>query len=329
MAFIEAHPDATMFHHPAWMRMLSAVYGYRIFAVCARDGSTIRAGIPFADVRSPLTGNRWVSLPFADHCQPLLDPAHPAAGDEVIDHLKRSQGSETPAIVIHWDLPSSGRPLQQYGFVLHTLDLGDDESALFQSLDRGPRNNVRRAEREGVTVRECASWEECEAFYRLQVMTRRRLGVPVQPRALFRGVWHHIVEPGLGFVLLAYQDQTPIAGGVFFRFKAVLHYKYSAGDDKYRASQANAAVLWKALQQGIARGSRRLDFGRSATTDAGICEFKRRWGATETDLPYTVLAERVPANRAAQSSALVRSLIRHSPDFVCRWTGQLLYRHFA
>ncbi len=294
-----------------------------------RDGSRIRAGVPFAEVRSRLTGNRWVSLPFSDHCQPLIDRDAPDASDVLLDYLKARQESEAPTIQLRWPVASSRVPFRQGGFVLHTLRLPEDEAALLRSLDRRVRQNVKHAERDGVAVTECASWKEFEAFYRLQVMTRKRIGVPVQPVSFFRAVWEHLIEPGLGFVLVAYKDRIPLAGGVFLTSGSTVHYKYSAADVRYKGLEGPSAVIWSGLQRALAIGRRRVDLGRTATSDAGICEFKRRWGATETDLPYSILAGRAPDAAAFEVDGLIRAVIRNAPTFVCRWTGEVFYRHFA
>jgi hypothetical protein len=329
MAFIEAHPDATVFHHPAWIRTLRAVYGHRMFAVCVKDGSGIRAGIPFADVRSRLTGNRWVSLPFSDHCQPLLDHEDPSSTDMLFGHLKSEQNPGASTISVRWAVPSSHARFRQDGFVVHTLPLPGDEAVLLATLDKRVRQRVRRAGRDGVEVRECTTWKDCEVYYGLHVLTRRRLGVPVQPLSFFRRLWKEVIEPGLGFVLVAYQNRTPIAGGVFLTFRSVLHHKYSAADIRYKGLEGPSAVLWEGIRRAIARGLGQVDFGRSARTDAGLGEFKRRWGAIECELPYSILVGQAPKNGAFEVDGIVRAVIRHSPAFVCRLTGEMFYRHFG
>src|SRR5215472_3973219 len=60
-------PDATAFHHPAWIRVLSDTYGYRSIVVAEPD---LEAGALLARVPR-LRGQVWVSLPFSDHCPPL------------------------------------------------------------------------------------------------------------------------------------------------------------------------------------------------------------------------------------------------------------------
>jgi len=72
VAFVNSIPNANIFHHPAWIGLMAECYGYRPFvvALCDEKGE-ITAGLPLMEVNSWLTGRRWVSLPFTDHCHPL------------------------------------------------------------------------------------------------------------------------------------------------------------------------------------------------------------------------------------------------------------------
>ena len=81
--FIRAHPDAGIFHHPAWLTLLHDQYHFGTFAICLQDGDTIRAGIPFCEVRGP---KKLVCLPFADYCGPL--GASPADVQLLMDHVR-------------------------------------------------------------------------------------------------------------------------------------------------------------------------------------------------------------------------------------------------
>src|SRR5579871_129345 len=69
-----AHPHASVFHTPAWLQALRDTYGYESVAFSTSEpGRELENGLVFCRVKSWLTGSRLVSLPFADHCQPLLE----------------------------------------------------------------------------------------------------------------------------------------------------------------------------------------------------------------------------------------------------------------
>lgn len=330
MEFVNSHPDAGIFHHPAWMKMLRDIYGYTMFAVCVCDGNSIAAGIPFADVKSVLTGRRWVSLPFSDQCHPLFPENDQRTVDVLVEYLKTKQGSITPKIEIRGDVDSSHQVHRTSNFVSHTLKLPPNEADLFSALKKqGAQRSVRTAESSGLVVKECKTFEDFEVFFRLQVMTRRRLGVPAQPKSFFKGVWDYLLEPKLGFVLIAFKDDEPVAGGVFFTFNKTVFYKYSASDMSYKKLHPNHAFIWRAMLRAIAEGFTKFDFGRSEKENDGLRRFKRGWGAEEEELVYSTIADHPPKSGTSRLAGVMGVVIRNSPQFVCTMSGEILYKHFA
>ena len=73
-ALVEQHLDASVFHTRGWLEALRRTYGYEpvVYTTCP-PGNELTNGIVFCKIRSWVTGNRLVSLPFSDHCQPLVD----------------------------------------------------------------------------------------------------------------------------------------------------------------------------------------------------------------------------------------------------------------
>src|SRR5258707_1083082 len=72
--FVDWHPRSSMFHSVAWLKALQQTYGYRpiVYTTTPAD-QPMKNGMVFCDVNSWLTGQRLVSLPFSDHCEPLID----------------------------------------------------------------------------------------------------------------------------------------------------------------------------------------------------------------------------------------------------------------
>src|ERR1700679_1141614 len=71
---VASHPMASIFHHKGWLEALVRTYGYRpMVLTSASEGERLSDGIVFCEVKSWITGSRLVSLPFADHSEPLLN----------------------------------------------------------------------------------------------------------------------------------------------------------------------------------------------------------------------------------------------------------------
>jgi CelD/BcsL family acetyltransferase involved in cellulose biosynthesis len=135
-----------------------------------------------------------------------------------------------------------------------------------------------------------------------------------------------MIEPGRGFVLLAYAGTTPIAGAVFLRSPRILTYKFGASLQSHWRLRGNPLIFWTAIQQGCATGAEILDFGRTELRHESLRAFKRSWGTRELPLVHTFVGggRQAPSRRATSALAVV---IRHSPRFVCRALGATLYRY--
>ena len=73
-ALVQTSSRAAVFHSTNWLRALRAVYGYEpvVMTTCP-PGGRLTNGLVFCRVKSWLTGRRLVSLPFSDHCEPLVN----------------------------------------------------------------------------------------------------------------------------------------------------------------------------------------------------------------------------------------------------------------
>jgi CelD/BcsL family acetyltransferase involved in cellulose biosynthesis len=325
-AFVRSRPEAGPFHHPEWARLLADCYGYRGFALALVRGNAIEAGLPLLDVRRPSRRHDWISLPYTDACVPLGDE------HEVRDLLPRIERSASESGVRRFEVRESlaqgERGQTAYS---HLLRLDADLDTVFKRFAKKQvQQPIRKAESQGtLQIRRAQNAADLvETFYGLHLQTRRRLGVPVQPRRFFRLVWERLLERDLGYVLLAYAGDEPVAGAVFLSWNGAVTYKYSASDPDWWRARPNNLLLWNAIRIAVDAGARSFDFGRTDAGNDGLRKFKRGWGTEERELAYTCLLG-TPSAAADDASGLASPLIRRSPALVCRLAGELLYRYAA
>ena len=321
--FAASHPDATLFHHPAWVGLLADCYGYRALAVTIPGhGAPVIAGAPVMEVASPLGRRRWVSLPFTDHCPPLGGGADLVTALTELGRSRALDGIEvraplTPGDHVHWTS----------AHVRHELALTTDHPRIWAGFNKNHRRNVRIAERGGVRIVRGSSADDLEVFYKLHLRTRRRLGVPIQPRRFFRLLLDRVLAPGLGFILTAYSGEVPVASAVFGSHNGTLIYKYSARDERYAKLDANYLLLWSAIQWGCESGHRVFDLGRSDLDQPLLRGFKDGWGAREEPLSYAWIARAPVKTRARRLDGAMGVVIRNSSPWLCRAVGELFYKY--
>jgi CelD/BcsL family acetyltransferase involved in cellulose biosynthesis len=324
--FVAERPEATCFHRPAWTALLADCYGYRTFVLVQRnvDGA-VAAGLPVIEVRRPGGPRRWLSLPFSDECPPLVGPGGSVgvllAG---ADALRRRRGAADLVVRADVGLPSA--PAEEVA-VTHELALpgaGGGGGRARASVRRA----VAAAGRAGVRVRTGQSERDLtEAFYGLHVRTRRRQGVPVQPRRYFRLLWERMIAPGHGVVLVADVEGTDVAAAVYLTGGRTVTYKYGASDEAYWSLRPNHAVMAHAISWAAEQGYATFDFGRSDLDNPGLARFKASWGALARPLCYTSLAGRRSYGGPSRAQAIIAPVIRRGPLVVSRVLGQLLYRY--
>ena len=227
--FVGGHADAQPSHHPEWACLLAECYALEPFVLAAMsEAGEVLAGLPVIAVGGHLQ-RRWISLPFTDYCPPLLGPqATQSSMTAAIDAARRA--GDVASIEVRAALDTEAPP-PPVG-LRHVLELPGDPAHAFERFHHSHvQRAIRRVERDRVLeLRVASSRDELsDVFYRLHLDARRRHGTPVQPRRFFRLLWERMIEPGLGFVLLAYADRTAVAGAVFLRSDSALLYKYAAG----------------------------------------------------------------------------------------------------
>ncbi|HVU11466.1 MAG TPA: GNAT family N-acetyltransferase [Phototrophicaceae bacterium] len=328
-AYLAAKPDVNIFQHPAWLHLLSECYGYRSFILAVKNyADDICGGLPLVDVRSLLTGARWVSLPVSDYSLPLYDDENVL--EYLVDALvDLTQTMKAPKIEIRAPLPEHRAICTYTNFVMHSLKLFPDAKATMAQFHRNHRQNIQTAEKRGVQIERGVSLEQMRAFYRLQVETRHRHGLPVQPWRYFRLLTSLILQHDLGFILLASKDAEYLAGAVFLHWGQTLTAKYAASQQDALQFRPNELIFWTAMQWGSANGFTVFDMGRTECVNEGLREYKRRWGAQEIPLPYSVVAGKNLPSTTGKSMEIMQKVIARAPTWVCRAAGELLYPHFV
>jgi CelD/BcsL family acetyltransferase involved in cellulose biosynthesis len=329
--FIATHPRASVFHRVEWLQALKTTYGYRpVIFTSTHPGLPLQNGIPLCEVRSLLTGNRLVSLPFSDHCEPLSSCADEA--NELFNNLIATVSSERwnyfelRPVAYSPSAETGLRPSTSYHF--HRLDLRPEEQTLFKRFHKDSiQRKIVRAEREGLRCEHAPSEELLSAFYQLLLKTRRRHGIPPQPRQWFRNLITAF-GPDLA-IRVAFKNDTPVASILTIRHNKTLVYKYGCSDTRYSNLGGTPLLFWHAIQDARANGLEELDMGRSDWSNSGLVTFKDRWGAQRSTLTYWRYPSSTRSSRWQSLASHAKRLVTAAPDCVLVMLSNLAYRHIA
>jgi hypothetical protein len=330
--FVARHPQANIFHTPEWLQALHSTYGYKPIVFTTSDEGELSNGVVFCHVQSWLTGNRLVSLPFSDHCQPL------AAGDDLKAILRFLRDRRRAESLKYIEL----RPLSDTGvfeghsdfglgeaFSFHTIDLRPDLETIYRGFhDSCVRRKIKKAEREKLSLESGHSKDLLDKFRHLLLLTRRRHKLPPQPAEWFSNL-ARCLDDKLTIHLLS-KDGSPAASILTLTHKNTLMYKYGCSDAQFHNLGGMPLLFWRAIQQGKQMGMEQFDLGRSAPDDPGLVAFKGHLGAIASELKYY----RDPAPREKKGSSQprmrwARQALCRLPEPVLVGAGNLLYRHLG
>ena len=279
-AYVDAHPRATQYHRWAWRRVFERAFGHECVYLAAQDlDGDITGVLPLVYFRSALFGRFLVSLPFVNYGGVLADDARAA---ETLANAARAVARERRCS--HVELRHRARqfealPVKQHKVtLLRTLEASLDQA--WKALDNKVRNQVRKAEKSGLTVVDGGS-ELLREFYPVFAQNMRDLGTPVYSPRFFEEVLAQVPEASRTFVVR--KDAEPVAAGIALVHRDTVEVPWASSLRKYRQLCPNMLLYWSVIRWAIGRGLHVLDFGRS-TPDEGTFHFKKQWGAQPVPL---------------------------------------------
>ncbi len=270
-------------HDPRWLQVLSDALGHRPFMLVSRtgDGSAqINGYLPLALVKSTLFGRFLVSLPYLNRAGVIArDEATATALLEEVVKLANKLN------VQYLELRHHALTLDD-ALITHSRDnkvrmvraLPDSPETLFKEVGPKVRNQVRKGEKSGLSIR----WDGetlLNDFYTVFTSNMRDLGTPVYSSRLFSAILQHFSEEAE--LAVVYQADKPIAGALLVHDD---HLEQSSQVPSasclrsYNHTNANMWMYHQLLLRAMARGSKAFDFGRSSE-DSGTYRFKKQWGA--------------------------------------------------
>jgi hypothetical protein len=339
-AFVVDHPFGWITHLSGWKKLLEESFANMSghYLVLRDDSSdAITAALPVFKVESWLKRDRLVSIPFATICDPLV-----STHEEMkvlltmLADLKNSLGISNVEIRTH----ASASLLEDAGFSRdmeyknHFIILDREPEQLKQTFHRRAiKKRIAQAVSSRLVSRLGESESDLRAFYRLHLMTRKRLGFPPQPYSFFENLWQIFAPSGRLALLLAERDKQILGGLMLLKFKNRVSAEVLASDVSFRSMHTDIFLYWEAIKIAFHEGYKIFDFGRTSISNVSLMLFKNRWGTTTVDLPQFFCPVEASDTKSIharyQSSRLLRQLLRVMPIKASERIGNLYYNHFT
>jgi Acetyltransferase (GNAT) domain len=326
------HRNASIFHTSGWLRSLQRTYGFAPLSfTTSRPTEPLRNAVVLSEVRSWLTGNRLVSLPFSDHCDPLVDHREELRALSGAVEQYRSRGGwkyaelrpTTPGLAVDASFQTGD------SYYLHRLDLRPSADVLWRGFHPDSiQRRIRRAEGEPLEYEEGRSEALVAKLYHLLGLTRQRHLLPAQPLAWFRNLVDCLGSAVC--IRVVSKNGEPAAGILTLTHGKTVVYKYGGSDARHHRFGGMPYLFWRMIQDAKQSAADELDLGRTDRDNSGLVIFKERWAAQRSELTYWRSPPPV-ARRGPSSDRFrwARRAFSGLPLGVRQATANLLYRHFA
>ncbi len=348
-SFVTQHPDALIYHHPAWLSALEQEYRQRcVYLTCEDSGGKLHGvfplmytrGLPFSG-GSPLTGARLASLPRTPLAGPLtIDPR------ATVLLLKEAVRRASSKPRVRLQIKAQGTELSdqvdgvvakpwRLTYLLHLSGISEGPFRVSNSQNwAGIKRAINKATTNGLRTRLAATEADLAVWYRCYLETMRRNVVPARSYRFFQALWKSMQPKGLMRLVLAEQQNSAesriIGGCIFFYFGRTVTYAFGASQTSDLGLRPNDIIFWQAINDARRDGFRVIDLGEVPEGNDGLARFKSKWGAEPERLhryyyPGFPDAEPSPENDESFPANIAKAMWRRLPLVVTSWLGDRVY----
>lgn len=161
----------------------------------------------------------------------------------------------------------------------YCIDLNQEEEVLLRNIQSKARQYIRKAEREGVSIRQLMSVDELDKVMAVYKDTAQRAGFALHSDDYYQT----LLEKGgkHNYLLVAEKDDQVVAFVWILAAGKTAFELYGGMTREGAKLHGNYALKAHAMQQMKAEGFEIYDF--NGRLNEGVSHFKSLWGATETD----------------------------------------------
>jgi hypothetical protein len=337
--YVAQHPHGWICHLSGWKKVLEKSFAHMkgYYPVLVDEAGVIKAGLPVFALKSRLTGNRLVSIPYATLCDPLVTTADQMEKllQALLDLAADLRMKTSEIRTFRSGLCSTDDRLwHQDIYKHHYITLDREPEKLRQSFDRtNVRQRIRRALNSNLTVEEAEHASDMDDFYKLHILTRKKLGLPPQPLNFFKHLWDIFAPSRQLTLLFAKKDNEILSSIILFKFRDRVSVEFLASNEAFMCFSPNHMLFWSAIQDACKEGYKIFDFGRTSVTNESLMKFKKRWGAEVVDLPQYFYPKHAFEGCKSREETLAYQLIKKAviklPDNACLLFSKFLYRHLG
>jgi len=271
--YAESNPAASLYHRAEWKNLIHDVFGHECYYFYATHNEEMVGILPLVRLNSRLFGDFIVSMPY-------FNSGGAIANNLLIEQqLMQAANEHAEKIGSHHieyrdDISRDKLPVRDEK-VNMILSLPNLPETLWQNFSSKLRSQIRRAQREDITVN-IGSIDCLDDFYTVFAQNMRDLGTPVYSKSFFS----HILQtfPDHSKIVIVQLNGRPVATAFLLGHNKTLEIPWASTIKNVNHLSINMLLYWEVLKFAVENRYRYFDFGRSSK-DSGTFRFKQQWGA--------------------------------------------------
>ena len=279
-----------IFYQSVWSEVLRKGLGGQPLYFYLKEGGKIVAGLPGILLNFKIIKILYASIPYGNligekvYYQPLMELLNGEFQKRRIDQV-RVTGS--PFLESY-----QPKPFKSVSAKCSFLDLRTfDKEKIWEGYRSEVRRAIRKAQKNGLSVKTITSPKEVEAFYQLYLSSMKRNRAAAKyPRQWFEALYEILIQKGKADILFAMKGDQHAAGVVLIYSATSNHYLHNGSVEAHLESRPNDLIVDWIIQKGVKERKTTLDFMGSDSNDLSLIRFKEKWGSQSVDI-YTYVKD--------------------------------------
>ncbi len=332
--FVEMQEDSRFIHLTGFKKVVENTYKFKPVYLYFKRGNEILATFSSFIQNSILSGKRIISQPFSEYgglifskwleekekieiLENLFERLRSLMKDEGIKGMEiRGKVSELLEKFSH------KIPLGKYG-----IKRLKSEMDLWNSVDYMVRKAVNKAKREGVSIVKDENFDKIKDFYRLHLISMKRLGSPPHPLSYFLSLKHELMKK-IEIIYAVYQDKI-ISALLGWKVGKSVHVTDNPSDRRFFHLRANDLLFYKLIEWALENNYEIFDLGPMRYEGQEF--YKKKWNLEA--LEYSIYHYPFPISSIAYKPPfyveLARRIWKYVPCYFAKRTGKFLRKELG
>ena len=295
--FLTSHPEATVYHHPLWLKVIEEESRQEVLKlICTNDENEIvgifplqkTKGFPFGLGGVP-GSKRLSSLPRTPIGGPLTTNKFAATKliEKAINVVSENQDQLLQIKSYSTELDKNSELLNKHFWreiYLKEIPPHPEEIRFGNSRNHAAiKRAVNKAARSGVKYRLAETEADLKQWYPLYLDTMRFHTTPARSFKFYANLWKYLRPKGLMSLVLAEledgKNKIMIAGSVLFYYNGIVTYAFNGSSRSHLEYRPNDVLHMQAIVDAQKDGYKEYDLGEVSKDHAGLAAYKKKWGS--------------------------------------------------